>query len=351
MSKFEIKDINDWELITELSGGTNRKMIFKNPYTGFLSMFKYPRVKNNGKTTGEAWAEKLASELGEMLGVNTVKVELAKYNDEIGTICDLFVSENEELRELGSFLPLDITALSYKRKYIKLEELLDSIDDKYKEDILMTILFDALISNTDRSMSNIGFIQNIETGEERYAPLYDNGSSFCYNVEQDEINDILDKPTKMASAVYTKSKSSIVFYEDEEIVKKHIQIANIILNQKSKKHSRLKKIIKKIQNLKMIDIENIINKFDNEVMTDEIKIFLSNYMEARLFSIQYGLSSRKEVLDYVKYMKYVKENISKFTKNLFDIEIESTVGEPTVEIMYTGEKEDEKSVEKDELVA
>lgn len=46
------------------------------------------------------------------------------------------------------------------------------------------LVFDHLIHNTDRHEKNFGFIRDAETLKiERFAPLFDNGSSFAWNCD------------------------------------------------------------------------------------------------------------------------------------------------------------------------
>lgn len=55
-------------------------------------------------------------------------------------------------------------------------------DMGFRRELDEMLVFDHLIHNTDRHEKNFGFIQNAETLKiERFAPLFDNGSSFAWN--------------------------------------------------------------------------------------------------------------------------------------------------------------------------
>lgn len=45
-------------------------------------------------------------------------------------------------------------------------------------------IFDALRGNSDRHHSNWGIVKNKVNGNIRISPLYDNGSSLCYLIEE-----------------------------------------------------------------------------------------------------------------------------------------------------------------------
>ena len=51
-------------------------------------LLKFPRPN-----TGEHWAEKVASEIGQLFGVNTARVELARAGGELATICRSFLND------------------------------------------------------------------------------------------------------------------------------------------------------------------------------------------------------------------------------------------------------------------
>ena len=41
--------------------------------------FKFPKIKHDGTITGEYWAEKLATEIGKLIGVECAKVDIGTY--------------------------------------------------------------------------------------------------------------------------------------------------------------------------------------------------------------------------------------------------------------------------------
>lgn len=60
---------------------------------------------------------------------------------------------------------------------------------EYFKSILSMILFDALIGNSDRHHINWGIIYELNEDEiyNYFSPLYDNGSSLCAYVNEEDI--------------------------------------------------------------------------------------------------------------------------------------------------------------------
>lgn len=81
------------------------------------------------------------------------------------------------------------------------------------------VLFDALIGNSDRHHSNWGITEtkaflSLEKGlfpvnAMTISPLYDNGSSLCSYINENDIETILKDKMKYEAIINTKSKSAI----------------------------------------------------------------------------------------------------------------------------------------------
>lgn len=76
------------------------------------------------------------------------------------------------------------------------------------EDFLRMLIFDYLIGNSDRHQNNWGII--LEKDKMKWSPLYDNGSSLCAYIPEEQIDSYLGKDeNRWKSLVDTKSKSMI----------------------------------------------------------------------------------------------------------------------------------------------
>ena len=87
-STYEVRRIPAWPEIEYLrveSRGTRRKFWISVEGSPKLWLLKFPRPNN-----GEHWAEKVAYEVGNLVGVNCARIELADYGGELVTICESF---------------------------------------------------------------------------------------------------------------------------------------------------------------------------------------------------------------------------------------------------------------------
>ncbi len=79
---FEVKNFDNWIEDTEsgkFGSGASEKIWLINPETKEKGIFKFPKVRTNGKITGEYWAEKLATEIGKLIDVKCANVDIGIY--------------------------------------------------------------------------------------------------------------------------------------------------------------------------------------------------------------------------------------------------------------------------------
>ena len=78
----KVKNFDNWIEDTEsgkFGSGASEKIWLINPKTNKKGLFKFPKVKKDGKITGEYWAEKLATEIGNLIDVECAKVDIGTY--------------------------------------------------------------------------------------------------------------------------------------------------------------------------------------------------------------------------------------------------------------------------------
>lgn len=181
---------------------------------GRHGLFKATRV-NDGISTGEDWAEKIASELAHLIGIPAAKVELANWNNRRGIVSfdvrqplgltagegldetnepiGALVHGNELLGQIvGPTYPEEGTQRTSEhtvRRILKLLQndffLIPSQEFDSESAIETTadvfvgyLLLDALISNTDRHHENWGIISTGHwTAPFLLSPSYDHASS------------------------------------------------------------------------------------------------------------------------------------------------------------------------------
>ena len=165
MAKFY--DISDWMEIPYIkTKGTRNKCIVIEPDSGIEYYFKTSICKGAMDYKTEFWSEIIASKVGQTLGFNVLDYNIAKHKDEVGCLSMSMIKDGECLTEGISLLtgfdntyrPSDKESYSqYTFHFI--EEAISSFGlSKNIDDIIRTIIFDALIGNSDRHQENWGFI-------------------------------------------------------------------------------------------------------------------------------------------------------------------------------------------------
>ena len=161
-------------------------------------LLKFPRPR-----TGEHWAEKVAAEIGRLMGVDTADVELARAGSQLATVCRSFLPDDDELDDPDSpiciwfhgreFLNLviddyDIHLVRHNRAHnvknivnVALE-IADSIRvnrSAMVRDLASYAVLDGLIGNTDRHHENwIVMLEDYGEHNRMYvAPSFDHASS------------------------------------------------------------------------------------------------------------------------------------------------------------------------------
>ncbi|MFZ6779063.1 HipA domain-containing protein [Undibacterium sp. Ji83W] len=177
--------------------GTKYKFWFKIADTHHL-------FKEGRPNTGENWAEKLACEFAEMLGIPHASYELAQYEKKFGVLSPSFVPPLAQLFHGNELVLGRITGTdgNDKRKYYtERSHTASRVFEYFKQNIdtisppigfkafdgvtsaldifVGYILFDAWIANQDRHSENWGVIKT--TNGLFLAPSYDHGSSMGRN--------------------------------------------------------------------------------------------------------------------------------------------------------------------------
>jgi hypothetical protein len=167
----DIKNVSTWDKKNSIqASGTRSKFWLVKPDDLDKYLFKIPR-----KNTGEAWAEKIASEIGKLLQFPVVDISLAKYHDINGILSLNFRHNSEEFFEGGDLFTSQITGFDrYSLDYYEYETIVRLLKEyDLEKDFVFLPIFDALIGNQDRHCDNWGILRG-EKGF-RLSPSYDNG--------------------------------------------------------------------------------------------------------------------------------------------------------------------------------
>ncbi|HEX5051457.1 MAG TPA: HipA domain-containing protein [Planctomycetota bacterium] len=211
---YPILDASRWETLEEESLGTKEKVwLVDGQKRAWL--FKHPRPG-----TGEHWAEKVAAEIAGLLGIPHATVELARWNDRIGSVSLNFTKD----RTAGSLI-LGNNLLSgipgyepakQKPKLHSVELVLRALNlpkirppsgcfgmswvRSAADAIVGYLMLDALVGNTDRHHENWGLlIQATSGGVVELAPTFDHASSLGRELDDRQRNRRLEHLDRRAT--------------------------------------------------------------------------------------------------------------------------------------------------------
>ena len=199
-------------------------------------LLKFPRPG-----TGEHWAEKVAAEIGGLVGVNTARVELARVGDQMATICQSFMASDVDLDDddgsvtrwyHGSeFLVLVMSGYDIRKIRPNREHNVKNIVrcvlefsgyeglnpmrwDAIFEDLASYVLLDGLIGNTDRHHENWMVAYSIDAGNIGFfvAPSFDHASSLGRELQDSRRELYLSSPTGVLD--YIRRGRGGVFVDD-----------------------------------------------------------------------------------------------------------------------------------------
>lgn len=211
----ELINFDKWIKPKNLSeaSGTSEKLWLRSPDGEVTGLFKFPKIQAYpGKPetiSTEHISEWVASQLGKVLDVECAEIKLGYYEGRIGSLSILVPELSDSSAEL-------IEGVNFiKEKYPKYDAntMMDMADNSYyclnhvlnaTRDYLPTqfwvkvLLFDFLIGNSDRHHSNWALLkQPDKPSNQRYipCPLYDNGSSLCSYVTEEQMVRLFSKDT------------------------------------------------------------------------------------------------------------------------------------------------------------
>lgn len=147
---------------------------------GKVSLYKGGTMGANN-TGNEPYSEFYASQIARVMGVNAIEYKLSKWKGELCSTCELFTSKEY------SFVPVGRIVTSGGLKAVR--EYYEKLGEKYVKALDEMIVFDAIISNTDRHFGNFGFLVDNKTNEiVAPAPLFDHGNSLFNFAGRDSLS-------------------------------------------------------------------------------------------------------------------------------------------------------------------
>ena len=137
------------------------------------------------------------------------------------------------------------------------------------------LIFDYLIGNSDRHQSNWAVVSF--NGTMKWSPLYDNSSSLCAYVQEEQIASYLGKDkVKWNSLVDTKSKSLIRCRETDNKRPTHLEVLNYIKNNYYEETYKF--IEKAILVMTESNISAIIGKYLCDGLSEDRKLLIEKFL-------------------------------------------------------------------------
>lgn len=258
-------DITGCEQIASDFEGSERK--FAILYNGEPYMVKEPdpvRDKNNLLSyMNNTFSEHIGCKIFEMLDIPIQETFLAEYTrydgkKEIVVVCKDFRTSGEQLYEADKFAKSLIESnRATKPDFTEIEKIFRKVEDKLLDDedveqrFWDVFVVDALIGNKDRHLGNWGFLSKDKI-HLYLAPVYDCGSSLGALVEDNRIEECLEKEGVMSSC---ECNISLRF----KINKKDCTYRDVLFNPPDKLKKSMRSIIPSID---IVEINNLVDSVE-----------------------------------------------------------------------------------------
>lgn len=292
----EIFDFSQWQKPEGLSegSGASEKIWLQSPDGTQTGLFKFPKTRNySGKpetTSTEHVSEWLASQLGKIWGIPCAEVKLGNYHGRKGSLSVLITDNKEEHLELNegvAFIKKLCPKYDAKKMidketgtYYCLGQILEATKEYLPTQFwIEVLLFDFMIGNTDRHQSNWALLKD-EAGQYRPCPLYDNGSSLCSYIEDEQIERLFSKDTgPMRRLTDTGSRSRIRIDGTKKKEPTHKEVICYILDQYPR--SAVPTAHNFLERLTQNEIDRLLNGLPEEIFSENRKRLVSYYLNAK----------------------------------------------------------------------
>ena len=287
----ELIDFDAW---TEYDGsaegsGRSEKLWLKSE-RGELGLFKFPKIDpETNKETTEHISEHLAYKLGEILNVQTARVDIGTYQGRVGSMSYFLCDQSEFLQEgiwliSGKYPQYNAEKLfdEENKKFYSIEHLDTAIPKNFSNKWISMLLFDFLIGNSDRHQSNWAMLVKISTDmiQIRWSPLYDNGSSLCCYINDNQLPKLLGRDKNRFNAlVDSKSKSRIRIDGTQSRTPSHKEMAEHLL----KNYPVARKISRNfIEKLTEDQINSLLEEYDDKILCKEKKNLIHRFLSKKI---------------------------------------------------------------------
>ena len=290
----DIIDFSNWKEYDGASEGSGRsEKVWLQSDDGQIGVFKFPKIDPSNKETTEHISEHLAYKIGEQIGVQTAKVDIGRYNGRIGSMSYLVCNKTETLTEGIWYISAKYPKYNIEKmqdedggKYYCIEHLFGAISNLLPNIIhIEMMLFDFLIGNSDRHHSNWAVLTDtkIDGGVQknvRQCPLYDNGSSLCCYIKDEDVPSLLGKDKARFNAlVDSKSKSIIRINGNEKRTPTHKEVIEYLFENYAVSKEIAKNFLQKLSNEA---ITNLLCEYQQELLTREKRELICRFLNKKV---------------------------------------------------------------------
>lgn len=293
----ELIDFDQWIKPKDLSeaSGTSEKMWLRSPDGEETGLFKFPKIQDYPdkpkSISTEHISEWLASQLGNVLDVKCANVKLGYRDGRIGSLSILpteLSNSSAELVEGVNFIKekyprYDANAMMNMadNTYYCLDHILNATQNYLPTQFwVKVLLFDFLIGNSDRHHSNWALLKQ---PDQQYTPcpLYDNGSSLCSYVMEEQMERLSSKDVgPMRRQTDTKSCSRIRINGQLKKIPTHKMVIQYILAQ----YPRITIPIAQsfLKHLTPDQVESILAQLPADIFSPDRKHLISCFLTKKL---------------------------------------------------------------------
>lgn len=286
-----IKEFDKWLPDKEkLDSGKGKKVWLANPNNkdscGWFKYVKKTYTKNNTDEeicTYENISEKIAELIAKELKLNSARIEIGTYFGESGCLSYNILGDRQTMAEGAAYISRAYPKYDALKgidndsgKYYCLEIILKSLaKEELKKEFFKIMIFDFIIGNSDRHWNNWAIIKT-KGGKEYFSPLYDNGSSLCALIHENDIVDYLGKDKlKFISLVDSKSKTIVRINGSSKNIPTHKIVLQYLRNNYYEETKEFVKFaVRKLNEDKITDILRNISKYISHRRCELLKKYL-----------------------------------------------------------------------------
>ncbi|MYD26761.1 MAG: hypothetical protein F4X08_13210 [Gemmatimonadetes bacterium] len=289
LNDFQIEEIQEDQYLQEEMGSKPKFWFNRSESEDELWLFKYHR-----EGRGEHWAEKVASEVAELLNIPHAIVELAVFRQTKGTATKSFTDRYHELihgNQLLSFIFNEYEPEKVQKQsdhtLFNIWSVLEAVfeqekSESAKQTFCEYITLDAFIGNTDRHHENWGVLMDFHMVSKSVAPSYDHASSLGREINDDRRIRLLEEDRV---GRYSEKGRSPIYRSSEDT--RGLSPLGVVRTAFNESPGSFSAVLQRLDQLDESSLEEIVNRIPDDWMS----------IHAREFAMGLMLYNREKLLE------------------------------------------------------